>query len=595
MELIITEKENAARRIAEILSEGSAQAERKNGVNVYRWGSKRVMGLSGHVVGVDFPPEYSDWRDVEPAELVDADVVKSATQENIVETLRFLARKAEEATIATDYDREGELIGKEAYELIRDETDVPVKRVRFSSITEREVRNAFANPDDIDFDLAAAGEARQIIDLVWGAALTRFLSLSARQLGNDFISVGRVQSPTLKLIVDREREIDAFDPEDYWEIFGDLTKGDESFEAQYFYEADDGTEAERVWDEESAEDAYEAIAGVDSATVTSVRRRTRTDDPPDPFNTTAFISAASSLGYSAQRSMSIAEDLYTAGYMTYPRTDNTVYPDDLEPDELLDEFVEYAPPPQAHEATTRTVEPEESKFSGFVFKIQANMDPQHRDRIAFLRVCSGRFAKGMKVDNVRAGKDTKIAQALTFMAAERGQTEEAYPGDVIGVPNHGTIRIGDTFTEGEKDRFTGIPNFAPELFRRIQLRDPMKAKQLQKGLIQLSEEGAVQVFRPVKNNDMIVGAVGTLQFDVVVARLKNEYGVDAVYEPINVATARWVTCDDPKALEQFERKNQDHLALDGSDNLTYIAPTMVNLQLAEERYPEVTFHKTKER
>ncbi|SFS02436.1 DNA topoisomerase I [Halomicrobium zhouii] len=338
MELIITEKENAARRIAEILSEGSAQAERKNGVNVYRWGSKRVMGLSGHVVGVDFPPEYSDWRDVEPAELVDADVVKSATQENIVETLRFLARKAEEATIATDYDREGELIGKEAYELIRDETDVPVKRVRFSSITEREVRNAFANPDDLDFDLAAAGEARQIIDLVWGAALTRFLSLSARQLGNDFISVGRVQSPTLKLIVDREREIEAFDPEDYWEIYGDLTKGAESFEAQYFYD-DDGTEAERVWDEESAEAAYEAIASTDAATVTSVRRRTRTDDPPEPFNTTAFISAASSLGYSAQRSMSIAEDLYTAGYMTYPRTDNTVYPDDLEPDELLDEFV----------------------------------------------------------------------------------------------------------------------------------------------------------------------------------------------------------------------------------------------------------------
>jgi len=339
VELIITEKENAARRIAEILSEGSAQAERKNGVNVYRWGSKRVMGLSGHVVGVDFPPEYSDWRDVEPAELVDADVVKSATQENIVETLRFLARKAEEATIATDYDREGELIGKEAYELIREETDVPVKRVRFSSITEREVRDAFANPDDIDFDLAAAGEARQIIDLVWGAALTRFLSLSARQLGNDFISVGRVQSPTLKLIVDREREIEAFDPEDYWEIYGDLTKGAESFEAQYFYEADDGTEAERVWDEASAEAAYEAVASTDAATVTSVRRRTRTDDPPEPFNTTAFISAASSLGYSAQRSMSIAEDLYTAGYMTYPRTDNTVYPDDLEPDELLDEFV----------------------------------------------------------------------------------------------------------------------------------------------------------------------------------------------------------------------------------------------------------------
>jgi len=356
MELIITEKDNAARRIAEILSEGSASAERHNGVNVYRWGTKRVVGLSGHVVGVDFPPEYNDWRDVEPVELIDADVTKEATQENIVTTLKQLARKAESAVIATDYDREGELIGKEAYELIREVTDVPVSRVRFSSITEREVREAFSDPDDIDFDLAAAGEARQIIDLVWGATLTRFLSLSARQLGDDFISVGRVQSPTLKLIVDREREIQAFDPEDYWEIFADLTKDsaeetsadptesgpdsvdDSKFEAQYFYD-DDGSEAERVWDEASADAAYTDLAGADSATVTSVRRRTRTDSPPTPFNTTAFISAASSLGYSAQRAMSIAEELYTAGYMTYPRTDNTVYPEDLEEDELLDAFV----------------------------------------------------------------------------------------------------------------------------------------------------------------------------------------------------------------------------------------------------------------
>jgi DNA topoisomerase-1 len=338
MELIITEKDNAARRIAEILSEGSASAERRNGVNVYRWGTKRVVGLSGHVVGVDFPPEYNDWRDVEPVELIDAEVTKEATQENIVTTLKQLARKAESAIIATDYDREGELIGKEAYELIREVTDVPVTRVRFSSITEREVREAFAEPDEIDFDLAAAGEARQIIDLVWGAALTRFLSLSARQLGDDFISVGRVQSPTLKLIVDREREIQAFDPEDYWEIFADLTKDGAAFESQYFYD-DDGSEAERVWDEDAADAAYADLQGVDAATVTSVRRCTRTDSPPTPFNTTAFISAASSLGYSAQRAMSIAEELYTAGYMTYPRTDNTVYPEDLEEDVLLDEFV----------------------------------------------------------------------------------------------------------------------------------------------------------------------------------------------------------------------------------------------------------------
>ncbi|NHX40726.1 MULTISPECIES: DNA topoisomerase I [Haloarcula] len=338
MRLIITEKDNAARRIAEILSEGGASANRRNGVNVYRWGNTRVVGLSGHVVGVDFPEEYNDWRDVEPVELIDADVTKEPTQENIVTTLKQLAREADEATIATDYDREGELIGKEAYELIREETDAPVDRVRFSSITEREVRDAFANPDDIDFDLAAAGEARQIIDLVWGAALTRFLSLSARQLGDDFISVGRVQSPTLKLIVDREREIQAFDPEDYWEIFADLQKNGSGFEAQYFYD-DDGKEAERVWVEDDADDAYADLTNVDAATVTSVRRRTRTDSPPTPFNTTAFISAASSLGYSAQQAMSIAEELYTTGYITYPRTDNTVYPDDLEEDALLDEFV----------------------------------------------------------------------------------------------------------------------------------------------------------------------------------------------------------------------------------------------------------------
>ena len=342
-DLIITEKDNAARRIADILSGETASAERMNGVNVYKWGGKRCIGLSGHVVGVDFPPEYNDWRDVEPVELISAPVEKHPTQENIVAALRRLARRAGNVTIATDYDREGELIGKEAYELVREvNEDVPVDRVRFSSITKREVTEAFENPDELDFDLAAAGEARQIIDLVWGAALTRFLSLSARQLGNDFISVGRVQGPTLKLIVDREREIEAFDPEDYWELFSNLTKdaegAAESFEAQYFYLDDDDTEAERIWDEAAAESAYETLLGVDTAEVTSVNRRTRTDTPPAPFNTTQFIRAAGSIGYSAQRAMSIAEDLYTAGYITYPRTDNTVYPDDLDPRELLGAF-----------------------------------------------------------------------------------------------------------------------------------------------------------------------------------------------------------------------------------------------------------------
>ncbi len=342
MRLIITEKDNAARRIADILSDGTADIERQNGVNVYRWGGTRVIGLSGHVVGLDFPPEYANWRDVEPVELIDAEIVTDPTQENIVRTLEDLASRADEAVIATDYDREGELIGKEAYELVREQFDGPIERVRFSSITDREVREAFENPDDLDFDLAAAGEARQVIDLIWGAALTRFLSLSARQLGNDFISVGRVQSPTLKLIVDREREIQAFDPETYWELFADLEKdeggAENKFEAQYFYD-DDGSEAERIWEEAPATAAHEGLREASTATVTSVSRRTRTDSPPTPFNTTAFISAAGSLGYSAQRAMSIAEELYTAGYLTYPRTDNTVYPDDLDPEALLDSFV----------------------------------------------------------------------------------------------------------------------------------------------------------------------------------------------------------------------------------------------------------------
>ncbi|MFC4247462.1 DNA topoisomerase I [Natribaculum luteum] len=341
MELIITEKDNAARRIADILSGGSMESSRENGVNVYEWGGKRCVGLSGHVVGVDFPPEYSDWRDVEPAELVDADIEKTPTKENIVATLRILARQAERVTIATDYDREGELIGKEAYEIVREvNEDVPIRRVRFSSITENEVQNAFAEPEELDFDLAAAGEARQIIDLIWGASLTRFLSLSAGQLGQDFISVGRVQSPALKLIVDREREIQAFDPDDYWEIFADLTNDDgETFESQYFYRDEDDNEAERVWEESAAEAAYETLSSADAATVVDVNRRTRTDSPPTPFNTTQFIRAASAIGFSAKRAMSIAEDLYTAGYITYPRTDNTVYPDDLDPEELLDDFV----------------------------------------------------------------------------------------------------------------------------------------------------------------------------------------------------------------------------------------------------------------
>ena len=262
--------------------------------------------------------------------------------------------------------------------------------------------------------------------------------------------------------------------------------------------------------------------------------------------------------------------------------------------EMLDGFVEYAPPPRSRAARERLVEPTEEAFSGFVFKIQANMDPQHRDRIAFLRICSGRYQPGMKLRHLRLGRDIRVADALTFMASERGHTEEAFSGDILGLHNHGTIRIGDTLTGGEDLQFTGIPNFAPELFRRARLRDPLKIKQLNKGLEQLCEEGATQLFRPLISNDLILGAVGVLQFDVAAHRLKAEYNVDCQFEAVNVATARWVSCEDPKRFEEFRNKNQDNLALDHQGELVYIAPSRVNLQLAQERWSEVRFSSTRE-
>ncbi|MEO6263549.1 MAG: peptide chain release factor 3 [Luteimonas sp.] len=261
---------------------------------------------------------------------------------------------------------------------------------------------------------------------------------------------------------------------------------------------------------------------------------------------------------------------------------------------LLDFFIEHAPAPKPRATTSREVAPYEPHLSGFVFKIQANMDPQHRDRVAFMRICSGKFEAGMKAFHARTGKEMKLANALTFMASDREIVERAWPGDVIGIHNHGTISIGDSFSEGEMLTFTGIPNFAPELFRRARLRDPLKLKQLHKGLAQLSEEGATQFFRPLMSNELILGAVGTLQFEVVAYRLKDEYGVDAAFEPVQVTTARWVHCDDPKKLQEFRDKNVMNLAVDGTGELVYLAPTRVNLQLAQERAPAVRFSATRE-
>ncbi len=262
--------------------------------------------------------------------------------------------------------------------------------------------------------------------------------------------------------------------------------------------------------------------------------------------------------------------------------------------ELLDFFTTHAPSPQVYQTNSRPVKPEENKFSGFIFKIQANMDPQHRDRIAFLRIVSGCYNKGMKAKHVRLNRDITISNAHTFMAGNREHADMAFAGDILGLHNHGTIKIGDTFTQGEDLQFLGIPNFAPELFRRVRVKDPLKQKQLLKGLVQLSEEGATQVFRPFRNNDLILGAVGILQFDVVAHRLANEYNVECIYESINVQTARWIECDDPKVLAEFKIRFNDYLALDGSDSLTYLAPSRANLQLAEEKSAAVKFTATRE-
>ncbi len=262
--------------------------------------------------------------------------------------------------------------------------------------------------------------------------------------------------------------------------------------------------------------------------------------------------------------------------------------------ELIASFAKHAPGPQGRTAESREVASDEAKFTGFVFKIQANMDPSHHDRIAFMRITSGKFSKGQKLYHVRLQRDMAINNASSFMAAKRDATEEAYAGDILGVHNHGTIQIGDTFTEGEALKFTGIPNFAPELFRRVRLQDPLRAKALQKGLIQLSEEGATQVFRPLINNDLILGAVGVLQFDVVAHRLKSEYKVECGFEAVQVSTARWLHFPDDKTEQEFRRKNEANLALDGADCLTYVAPNMVNLQLTLERWPDVIFRETRE-
>ena len=261
---------------------------------------------------------------------------------------------------------------------------------------------------------------------------------------------------------------------------------------------------------------------------------------------------------------------------------------------MLDAFVEMAPSPGPREAVTRKVSPYEEPFSGFAFKIQANMNPAHRDRIAFIRICSGKFTRGMKAVHHRIGKEVTFSNATIFMANEREIVSEAYPGDIIGIHNHGTIKIGDTFSEKELLKFCGIPSFAPEIFKKVILKNPMKAKHLQKGLLQLSEEGVVQVFRPVARNGYILGAVGMLQFDITMERLRSEYGVDAVYEPVDYHVARWIECDDPKRMADFEKKNRSNMVRDAQGSMAYLTTNEFQLDYCVKEWPGIAFFKTRE-
>lgn len=332
MHLIIAEKNIAAQRIATILAgKEKVKTGKENGVNTYRFDDAVALGLRGHVVEIDFEPGYSNWRSEvnTPRTLIDAGTVKKPTEKKIVTLIKKLARQADKVTIATDFDREGELIGKEAYELVvGSNAKVPVQRARFSAITAHEINQAFENPAEIDFDLAAAGETRQLIDLIWGASLTRFISIAAKRGGANILSVGRVQSPVLAMIVDREKEIEAFIPEPYWMLSLETEKATYAFEARHTHD--------KFWSQDEAK-AAEARTK-EPLTVTSVKEGTRTDRAPAPFDTTSFIVAASRMRISAANAMRIAEDLYMNGYISYPRTDNTVYPASLDLDGVLKEL-----------------------------------------------------------------------------------------------------------------------------------------------------------------------------------------------------------------------------------------------------------------
>ena len=284
---------------------------------------------------------------------------------------------------------------------------------------------------------------------------------------------------------------------------------------------------------------------------------------------------------------------YRAGHMTPVFFGSALK--DYAVNELLQALAAVAPTPRPQPAEPRDVAPAEEKVTGFVFKVQANMDPNHRDRIAFFRLCSGRFRRGMKLRQTRSGKWLSVQNPIFFFAHERELAEEALPGDIIGIPNHGTLRVGDALTEGEDIRFTGIPNFAPEILRRVRLDDPMRAKQLRRALEDLAEEGVTQVFRPIIGANWIVGVVGQLQLDVLASRIATEYKIAVGFEAAPYETARWVAGNDRTLLKRFVERHRGSLAEDRDDAPVFLARNGWELNRMIEDWPQLQFHKTRER
>ena len=332
MHYIITEKGTTAKKIAAILSNGKAKKKKIGGIDAHEFDEKVVIGLSGHVFRLDFPDSYNNWSKVDPYKLIDAKIVTVALKKDIVKTLGQIAKKADYITIATDYDREGELIGVEALNKIKKiNPELKVDRMRYSAITEKDIKDSFAARSEVDYNLAASAEVRQIIDLVWGASLTRFISLSANRLGDGFFSVGRVQSPTLALLVEKEKEIAKFVPRKYWELHAKLkTENGEIFDVAH--------KTRKFLEKDEAEGAKARIEAAKSGFIRTLKTKLRVEKPPTPFDTTSFISAASAISYTPKRLMAIAEGLYLGGLISYHRTDNTTYPDTLDLKALVQMF-----------------------------------------------------------------------------------------------------------------------------------------------------------------------------------------------------------------------------------------------------------------